>query len=362
MLQHEIDHLDGVLILDRTTRDQRKGALRALREGGSYQPAERPRGRGARTSCASRAPTREDRLPRHLRVRRHRPAAPRRLGPQAGARRHPARQPPGPRPPRAAAAGRRDGPRARPARCCRAPTSTRRRRWSGSRAAAPEARRRLRLRPADPRAAALRVPDAQRAPVAAAALARRGADRARDHGRRRRDRRLRDAAHRGPRLGAGGALRARSRSGPTTDFAALSATAGRARRRAARAGARPATEGQARVRRAGRVGGHLRGEDRPGRAPARPSAARRPSWRRRVRGLTPHVGAYLELAGGERLGVRGARAVDVASGPARSSPSGGRSWSAAAAAPCGWTSCSRPAASRCRSTPTCAATRCRSCA
>jgi peptide deformylase len=38
VLQHEIDHLDGVLILDRTSRDQRKGALRALREGGSYHP------------------------------------------------------------------------------------------------------------------------------------------------------------------------------------------------------------------------------------------------------------------------------------------------------------------------------------
>ena len=38
MLQHEIDHLDGVLILDRAPRDQRKGALRALREGGSYSP------------------------------------------------------------------------------------------------------------------------------------------------------------------------------------------------------------------------------------------------------------------------------------------------------------------------------------
>jgi len=32
VLQHEIDHLDGVLILDRTSRDQRKAALRALRE------------------------------------------------------------------------------------------------------------------------------------------------------------------------------------------------------------------------------------------------------------------------------------------------------------------------------------------
>jgi peptide deformylase len=38
VLQHEIDHLDGVLILDRTSRDQRKGALRALREGDSYSP------------------------------------------------------------------------------------------------------------------------------------------------------------------------------------------------------------------------------------------------------------------------------------------------------------------------------------
>ncbi len=39
VLQHEIDHLDGVLILDRTPRAQRKLALRALREGGSYSPA-----------------------------------------------------------------------------------------------------------------------------------------------------------------------------------------------------------------------------------------------------------------------------------------------------------------------------------
>ena len=39
VLQHEIDHLDGVLILDRTEREQRKGALRALREGTMYSPA-----------------------------------------------------------------------------------------------------------------------------------------------------------------------------------------------------------------------------------------------------------------------------------------------------------------------------------
>jgi peptide deformylase len=38
VIQHEVDHLDGVLMIDRTERDQRKGALRALREGGTYAP------------------------------------------------------------------------------------------------------------------------------------------------------------------------------------------------------------------------------------------------------------------------------------------------------------------------------------
>jgi len=32
VIQHEIDHLDGVLILDRTAREQRKEAMRTLRE------------------------------------------------------------------------------------------------------------------------------------------------------------------------------------------------------------------------------------------------------------------------------------------------------------------------------------------
>jgi peptide deformylase len=41
VIQHEVDHLDGVLMLERTERDQRRGALRALREGGTYAP-ERP--------------------------------------------------------------------------------------------------------------------------------------------------------------------------------------------------------------------------------------------------------------------------------------------------------------------------------
>jgi peptide deformylase len=38
VLQHEIDHLDGVLILERTEREQRKRALQALREGTTYAP------------------------------------------------------------------------------------------------------------------------------------------------------------------------------------------------------------------------------------------------------------------------------------------------------------------------------------
>jgi peptide deformylase len=32
VIQHEVDHLDGVLILDRTTRTQRKEAMKAMRE------------------------------------------------------------------------------------------------------------------------------------------------------------------------------------------------------------------------------------------------------------------------------------------------------------------------------------------
>src|SRR3954470_122722 len=32
VIQHEMDHLDGVLILDKTSRDQRKQAMRTLRE------------------------------------------------------------------------------------------------------------------------------------------------------------------------------------------------------------------------------------------------------------------------------------------------------------------------------------------
>jgi peptide deformylase len=39
VIQHEIDHLDGILILDRTSREQRKAAMRALREADQARAA-----------------------------------------------------------------------------------------------------------------------------------------------------------------------------------------------------------------------------------------------------------------------------------------------------------------------------------
>jgi peptide deformylase len=38
VLQHELDHLDGVLMLDRTTPEQRRAAVRALNSGRSWRP------------------------------------------------------------------------------------------------------------------------------------------------------------------------------------------------------------------------------------------------------------------------------------------------------------------------------------
>ena len=35
VIQHEVDHLDGILIIDRTGPDERKEALRQLREQAS---------------------------------------------------------------------------------------------------------------------------------------------------------------------------------------------------------------------------------------------------------------------------------------------------------------------------------------
>ena len=97
VLQHEMDHLDGVLILDRTTRDQRKQAMRALREAA---PARRP------SASAPRSP-RAHRLPRHLELRRHGARAARGERAPPGARDHAPGRAAGPRPAPAAAARRR---------------------------------------------------------------------------------------------------------------------------------------------------------------------------------------------------------------------------------------------------------------
>ena len=44
VIQHEMDHLDGILMIDRTTREQRKEALRILREGADpLEPRRRSR-------------------------------------------------------------------------------------------------------------------------------------------------------------------------------------------------------------------------------------------------------------------------------------------------------------------------------
>ena len=141
VLQHEIDHLDGVLILDHAPRAQRKGALRALREGGSYSPPIEDED-GGRRGRASRAAHRRVRtvylgtsgfaatVLRRLADSPHRPAA----------RRHPARPSQGPRAQDPAAAGRRGGPRARRSSCSRPRASTTSRRSRGSARRAPRRR------------------------------------------------------------------------------------------------------------------------------------------------------------------------------------------------------------------------------
>ena len=174
VIQHEIDHLDGVLILDRTTREQRKAAMRALREA---EQAARPRRVGRRAN----------RLPRHVGVRGRGADPPRGHRPPAAARRHPPGPPGRPR----AQARRRRRSRERGARRSASSSSSR------DNVNEPTTRAR-RSPPREPEvvavcafgalhqgAAAVRPRADQRPPVAAAALARRGARRAGDHGRRR---------------------------------------------------------------------------------------------------------------------------------------------------------------------------------
>ena len=112
-----------------------------------------------------------------------------------------------------------------------------------------------------------RVRDLQRPPVAAAALARRGAGRAVDHGRRRGDGRLDHAAHRRARLGAGVPAGARAdRAGRRLRHARRAARGGERRAARPRAGRAAGVGGAGRGRR------HVRPQDRGGRPDARPHA------------------------------------------------------------------------------------------
>ena len=181
VLQHEIDHLDGVLMLDRDAP-----ASSARRRCGRCA-------RAATYSPSAEEPADEDAGARHDELRivylgtsafavavLRRLAGLARTGRRSSSRR-----------PTARAAGAADWPRRPPAaggaRARARPAPDRERQPArgrrGHARGAPGPGRRLRLRAADQGPAAVGARDAERAPVAAAALARGGADRAGDHGR-----------------------------------------------------------------------------------------------------------------------------------------------------------------------------------
>ena len=55
VIQHEIDHLEGVLILDRISREARRDAMRALREAREADDAAAAKRAGARAEAGERA-------------------------------------------------------------------------------------------------------------------------------------------------------------------------------------------------------------------------------------------------------------------------------------------------------------------
>ena len=69
VLQHEIDHLDGVLMLDRDRPGAAQGGARALREGASYSPSAEESEDADPTAAATSLRTR---VPGDVRVRRRR--------------------------------------------------------------------------------------------------------------------------------------------------------------------------------------------------------------------------------------------------------------------------------------------------
>ena len=249
-------------------------------------------------------------------------------------------------------------PRERSGSTSRSPTtSTRRRRARPDRRASPGRGDRLRVRRADEGAVPVRARHAQRPPVAAAALARRGADRAGDHGRRRGDRRRDHARHRRARQRARSAWSSASRSAPTT--------------RSARSSARLASLGADLLLRAlderppfaeqsddgVTYAEKITAADRLLDPADRPAA----ELERTVRALTPHVGARLALPDGSFLGVWGAQ---LAAGPALApgtldDEDGRLLLGCAGGSASSSRSSSRPAEDRCAPPTTCAGRPCR---
>ena len=194
VVQHELDHLDGVLILDRTTPEARREAL-ARRCGRSRSLGPVVRASRVAATAPFGADVLERLAARHeialLLTRPDRPRGPRPTGRRRRRRR---RRPSG------------SGIPVRQPERLDAALDLGGRRSSSSPPTA------LLIPEPAARAGAL----AERPPVAAAALARRGAGRARDHGRRRGDRRDDPRDGRGARRRADRGAAARSRSGPRT--------------------------------------------------------------------------------------------------------------------------------------------------
>ena len=282
VLQHEIDHLDGVLILDRTTARAAQGGAAGAARGRQLQPLRRGRDRRA-SERAARAAHRRVRTA-YLGTSDFAATVLRRL---AGSPHRPALvvTPPDRRQGRgrkvlAAAGGR--APRASSgSSCCRPRTSTTRRRWSGSAPPSPEAVVVCAF------GQLIREPLLSELPmlnVHPSLLPRwRGAapiERAIMAGDERTGvcvMRLTEGLDSGPV-----ALREEVRDRPRGGLRGALGAAGRARRRAAGPRPRPAGRGRARVRRAGR--GRRRPTPRrstPAERRLDPGRARRPSWPRR---------------------------------------------------------------------------------
>ena len=116
-IQHETDHLDGILFVERLDAETRKAAMKAIRESEWFGAPPDDQGQPApdRAAWGSEADAR--RLRRHPGGRPALAARARRQRPRPGRRRHPSRRPRRPRPSAGRLAGRRAWPRSSACRC-----------------------------------------------------------------------------------------------------------------------------------------------------------------------------------------------------------------------------------------------------